>query len=495
MNARILSILLLSLTGTEAKATRAKTVQVTGLPAEYSAWPGHPAEPAGRLFTTLSCPALTRLNLKKGVSEPYLLRSLEESAGEGADWIHKLQLRRGLKWWNGDKITADHLREWIKDNLDILVARSGNGLWQVPPFQVENAGHGVLIRYRQKPVFGPWILNDHAFFRESDSGNWQCAGPYAITDQPGVLQLARTGKRKTWPGKLIFATEGTPTPAGVHELSFGWASHFATSPWTRWPDRRANCATAVDLPLITLIHWNPASPYGGNSAIRKAVTHASPRGAFLRAGAGYLGDLLSGPVLRAHPGYNRKVLVRNYDPNKADQILNKLDYKVSGKRGLRMMPDGGDMLLRFGVMGRSTGLMEKVLSDHFAALGVNARFSGKYSAAEADGILGGLWLPWPDGNLISLFHSGATPGAAPYQLSHKKLDRQLEAYAISLTRQKPEFSQLRKIHRTLYDLEAVSIMLQHRACLIKGAPAIAKVDTRDPDWFMRLLVKKGRLRI
>ena len=53
----------------------------------------------------------------------------------------------------------------------------------------------------------------------------------------------------------------------------------------------------------------------------------TPRGELLRAGAGSLGNLVSGPLLRAHPGYDRSVLVREFNLDKAQTELDKLGYR------------------------------------------------------------------------------------------------------------------------------------------------------------------------
>ncbi len=68
------------------------------------------------------------------------------------------------------------------------------------------------------------------------------------------------------------------------------------------------------------------------------------------------------------------------------------------------------------------------------------------------------------------------------------MDRLLEQYAISLTEEAPNFQILRKIHKKLFEMETMTVIVNHHACLKDANGVERKINLKDPDWFRKLVL-------
>jgi hypothetical protein len=183
----------------------------------------------------------------------------------------------------------------------------------------------------------------------------------------------------------------------------------------------------------------------------------------------------------------------------ASKELGKLGYKRKAGDTPRLGLDGKPLRLVFGTTNSSAGLVEKVLADAFTAIGIGVEFVGpdklKGKTGSLAGVLTGVTLEWPRSDLLLNFHGGLKNSPLQsypfWPLPDKELDQELEAYALSLTTATPDFSLLSRIHARLFDLEPVTVLMQHKACVEAGgnlAEKLKAVSIKDPDWFRRIVL-------
>lgn len=433
----------------------------------------------------LVCPSLTRLNLQSHRSEPVLLGKLEES---GKVW--QLTLAPELSWWDQSPVSLGDLETFVRETLkpEELSQRGMN--WPVPTFTITAQQRTLTVQWTQKPVFGPYVLNEHPFRKKAANAlGFQCAGGWSAEPRTASLLLHdRTGDGRN----DILLTADPKEGAGKSErvLTFAFGEEMPGAASKKPMTQNLSCDRPLDTPILTVIAWNPEGAVTRDSRFRRAITHLTPRGAILRAGAGSMGDLISGPVLRAHPGYKRSLLVPAYDPSKADAILNELGFRRLEEDGFRRDVQGKPLELTLLTRDREgSSLLRKVLDDSFRALGIKLRFIGEGSGVP-DGILTGIVTSWPDGDLTELLHSRISGKAWPWSWHDAALDQALDAYALSLTQKSPDFTLLEKIHDLVYKLEPFSVLMQHRVCLtakLKKPQAKGEIAVRNPDWFRQLI--------
>lgn len=445
----------------------------------------------------LACPPLTRLNLRTQEGDELLLREVKV---EPRRW--RMQLRSGLTWWNGEPVVARDLVEFVSKNIkDIVFTRSG-GLWTVPDFAISTRDHNsVTIEWQNQPIFGPYVFNGVPFAREHKGGiaelSFECVGLYRLKHNNGTYELEQRSGLNTRLSLLKVLSEDSPAAAGG-DISFKLSSNFGGNPWTRPGDMQASCEATVDLPVATMIVWNTTDGPTKDPDFRRVLTQLVPRGPILRAGGAGLGELLSAPIPRNHPGYNQGLALRPSDLDAASKRLDQLGYKRSGAGMLRKVK-GSQRELNLVIVGQNHTyeLIEKVVVDAFQAIGIGVRFvsngNSLKSAEQWDGVIGTFDLDWPDSNLLLNFHSKLIRNEADTifkSVGDTGLDAMLERYAVSLTQRDPNFALLSSIHARLYELEPVTVVMQHKICLeTGGALKVSKhsIDSRDPDWFRQLL--------
>lgn len=432
------------------------------------------------LLGDLLCPALTRLNLLREKSELSLLSSLQVQDNE---WILKLA---ESYWWDGRRVQLTDLKVFTEKELPAALRELSRGSWEIPEFSATVKDDSVVIRWEKKPQFGPYVFDRIPFKTASNQAlGFQCAGALQPIKKGPLWVLE--GKKEpsiTIHSEVPVYQKKYPKPS----IAFRFADEMHPPGWARQIEESVSCDRPLDLPLMTLIAWNPEGRYTKDERFRKAMTHLLPRGSLLRAGAGGLGDLISAPFMRAHPGYKKSLLVLPYDPKAADSLLNQMGFTRSKNDGFRQTPEGQRFELRLSTADMAgTGLLRKVMDDSFRALGINATFTDKQDAS-VDGVLVGLSSSWPEADLSPLLHSKSSQGAWPWNYGDPELDKALEAYNLSLTQERPDFRLLEKIHELVYKREPFSVLVQHRVCVAvdTGKKSQQKIVIRNPDWFREL---------
>ncbi|WP_141736532.1 ABC transporter substrate-binding protein [Oligoflexus tunisiensis] len=437
------------------------------------------------IMESLVCPGLTRLNLEKNGSEPVLLESLEQT-----DKTWRFTLRPNLTWWDQSVVSTADLEAFVRETLQPQQLTEGRFAWTIPAFTLTSKDRTLTIQWTHKPEFGPYVFNEHPFRKKTDNAlGVQCTGDWRAEPQTaGLLLRDRSGDGRH---DILLTPNPLAGPVKAERLlSFAFGDEMPGTDSRKPIIDKLSCGNPLDTPIITVIAWNPQGAMTRDATFRRAITHLTPRGAILRAGAGSMGDLISGPILRAHPGYKRTLLVPAYDPGKSDAMLNELGYRRLEEDGFRR--DASGRLLEVKILVRDhagSALLRKVLDDSFRALGIKLRFITEGEAVP-DGLLTGIMTSWPDGDLTDHLHSRVSGRGWPWSWQDKNLDQALEAYALSLTQRTPNFTLLEKIHELVYKLEPFSVLMQHRVCLeasLSRPQPKGEIAVKNPDWFRQLI--------
>lgn len=483
-----------------AGTARAQTIPVVGWPLmEHSSAEILEQLQDDPIIGRLACPPLTRLNLRSQKVDELLLKEVKS---EPRRW--RMQLRSGLTWWNGDAVSAKDLSDFIEKNISGAVLKKGGGLWAVPSFNIViRDHHTVTVEWQEPPLFGPFVFNGVPFSRAliaQKDRQFECVGLYQLKSLDGAYELQQRANLKTKLPVLRVQPKisGPEIPREAPFFLFKMPMDFSGNPWTRPGDTQANCEATIDLPAATMIVWNTSDGPTKNPDFRRILTHLVPRGPLLRAGGAGLGELLTAPIARRHPGYNQELALRPSDLELASKRLDQLGYKRSAAGMMRKLSEfKNELTLAISEKGQAFELIEKVVVDAFQAVGLGVRvvsipeFRG---GNQWDGMLSTFALDWPDSNLLGSFHSQLSRNNPNNFFPNPKdadLDLMLERYALSLTHREPNFSILSMIHARLYELELVTVVMQHKICLeTSGRLKFTKneIDSRDPDWFRHLVL-------
>jgi hypothetical protein len=474
----------LAASGTTAHAEKPAPIVVTGWPL-----PLNEAQKVilsnDAIMESLVCPALTRLNLQKKSSEPVLLEALEQT-----DKTWRFTLRRDLTWWDQSAVSVADLEAFVRETLQPQQLTEGRFTWTIPTFTLTSQDRTLTIQWSHKPEFGPYVFNEHPFRKKTANAlGVQCTGNWSAEPQTaGLLLKDRSGNGRH---DILLTADPKAKPANAERLlAFAFGDEMPGTDTGKPITHNLSCARPLDTPIVTVIAWNPQGVMTRDARFRRAITHLTPRGAILRAGAGAMGDLISGPILRSHPGYKRSLLVPTYDPGKSDAMLNELGYRRLEEDGFRR--DASGKLLEVKILVRDhegSALLRKVLDDSFRALGIKLRFINEGEGVP-DGLLTGILTSWPDGDLTDHLHSRISSRVWPWSWQDRHLDEALEAYALSLTQKSPNFTLLEKIHELVYKLEPFSVLMQHRVCLeasLSRPQPKGEIAVKNPDWFRQLI--------
>lgn len=499
--------------------TRAASGADVVAPLDVVGWPGVPEWTATTAAPGLevgsdpvlgrqACPPLTRLSLVEGKGEDILLRHAVEEYRDarddggkgdrhGAFW--RFEVRTGLWWWNGDAVTPTHVADFVRAQMANVARDRSGGVWHLPEFEVKTDGDKyVTVQWRQAPPFGPFVFNDAPFFRSvaaSGSGlRFECAGLYGAAVKDFGLELTPTPAykvRKPLPVVRLYRVGSRPAGGQQRTLEFQMAEAFGGDPATRASDTGAACGRTFDLPYMTMIAWNVQRAPLTEVAFRQALTQLTPRGVLATSAAAALADTATAAIPKGHPGYDGKLSPRPFDFQAAAQALTKLGYKRPAADGPRLRPDGKPLQLELSTQPGSSGLMEKVIVDAYASVGIVVTFqtAGASNAPDLDGALGVFAMDWPRASLLADLHGGAED-ATFWSPRDQALDQALEAYARSVTEPVPDFKLLGRVHQRLTQLEPMTVVLQHKACVQAGtgiSVAHGALDPKDPDWFRQLL--------
>ncbi|MGE0173907.1 MAG: ABC transporter substrate-binding protein [Oligoflexales bacterium] len=435
----------------------------------------------------LACPPLTRLNLMSKKNEPFLIKNLKAEKNN-AEWT--FEPTADLQWWSGTKVTAKDIKNFLDATLETHIKSVSVGLWDIPKHEITTSDNRVTVSWQKAPEFGPFVMNGISLHRKTEKG-FECAGDYSLSLDDGKLTEMRLAKNRQNRVDRIFLSqnaEAVQKKTNDDLLEIQYAQNLSNTPWTRLPNEKMECDRPIDLPIATMVTWNPNKPVM-SPKFRQAMTHLMPRGAILRYGTAGFGDLISGPILRGHPGYKKELKVRPHDIAMSSRILDDLGMKRAEAHELRAY-QGKPIKLTLYSEGTSNGVLEKVLFDSFTSIGIDLTFSNDKSVIkQMDGVLTSMRLPWPDENFLPYLHSNAPENPVFWPLKNKNLDENLEQYAKSLTVETPDFGKLQRIHEILYSEEPFSLIVQHHGCLVlnKGSKSIPKIFIRDPDWLYSMI--------
>ena len=149
----------------------AKTIHIYGW--ELPSFPekGQNTSPAyledEAILGRMTCPALTRVSLKKKKSETLLLKKITTSPSKDKDSVWKYQwvfyLKEGLFWWSGDVVHSKDLARFIHSQIPKLWKRKLLSQVKLPQFKVQSKKNEVRVLWKQQPRFGPYLFNGVPF--------------------------------------------------------------------------------------------------------------------------------------------------------------------------------------------------------------------------------------------------------------------------------------------------------------------------------------------
>jgi hypothetical protein len=402
----------------------------------------------------------------------------------GSTW--RFGLRTGIFWWSGEEVSSGDLKKFFDANIERVVKDQSAGLWKIPSYKISTGKDFIQISWSKSPVFGPYIFNGVPLWREDTSRElgFQCVGLYEPRkSKTGLTFIPTPGYKRQRPR---FDLHDRPQKESA--IRFATAAQAGGSPWARKSNEPADCHNRLSTNRFTAIAWNLKSGITKDPEVRKVLTMLTPRGALVRSGAGYLGQITSAPIPRDHPGYNVSQKVRPFDSGDATAKLEALGYKRLNADGPRKLPGGGNVSLKILTTARSSGLAEKVVADAFSAVGIKVVFTRNSDQKDLNGALVGLQVDWPRVDLMNNYHSKVDGTHLIHPLNDGELDKLLESYSLSLTTETPNFSELQKIHAKLVKYEPVTIFMQNKLCMNVDNNLRRRLKTvrvTDPDWFKR----------
>lgn len=443
----------------------------------------------------LACPAILRLEGDQLKNDALLLKvnPVVEKVGSGERWV--LTLRPGLRWWSGFPIDATSLSNWLKTTLPQAVTEK---LGVAFPADVEYSVAGPLsvkIDFPKAPSFGPYVLSGISLIRPTPDEGFECAGLYSMNiTSYGVDLVLNKGYTAKYDTIKVY---GSSTAMGTSPVNIKFSMANQASKASATAIETKSCSNRIDIPLFTTLIWNPSSPLSSSAMLRQGLTMATPRGEILRTAAGDIGSLVSAPILRSHPGYNSKTLIRPYNLEAAAQIFEQAGYK-QGHIGLpRAKTADKPVSIQIARMSGRQDLVEKIISDSLASLGIETHFEDVSNKNQKfDAVMAGIFIPMQSQDLRSVAHSSAIKTGGKNGLSFpfeyqgdKKLDELLDDYSMSLTRDNADFGLLRKVHERWFEVEPWTVVMAHQYCIeSKGLNLPKKLNSRDADWFRRLTV-------
>jgi len=441
----------------------------------------------------LACPSIVRLEVDRGKNTPALLRAAPQVDKSGDKEIWTFTIRPGLRWWSGVTVDADGLASWLKANLaNIIKERLGDSA--ETDADITTSGNAVVkVSWSKSPGFGPYVLSGASLYRMTN-GAVECAGLYTAVRTPGGVDLSLSKGYKAKFSKIHVTAASESLGTGKKGIQFSMAAKRTQV--SRTNISTTSCDSRLDVPLMTAIIWNPESPVAAKPELRDALTRATPRGEILRTAAGDIGSLVSAPILRTHPGYNSKLLVKPFNLDNAAQGLEQAGFKQQHIGLPRSQGQDKPVLLRIARMSGRQELVEKMISDSYASLGVNSQFDDpETSGVTFDGALTSIFIPWTSQDLRPLAHSQALTAKGKSQLpfiptTDKELDGLLDAYSLALTKSDPtDFELLRKVHQKWYDLEPWTVLMAHQYCIeARGVKLPKKLNSIDSDWFRGIVM-------
>jgi hypothetical protein len=480
-------------------------------------WSGSPQEMGdfsdNPILGRQTCPSLTRLNLVKGTSEPLLLASLTEQAGENSSWT--FTIKQGLFWWGGASVTVDDVMEFVKVTLPNAAQHAGAGLWPVPEFKlIKRSPDTFVLQWSEKPVFGPFVINGIPLARvpKGDQtglkGNRiECAGLYIPEVSAHGTKLAISAHYKS--SKPLPQIEAFIKPSSdVPEKDSGAeVSLVLNGIWNYRKD--AQCTISADEPMITALLWNQTLGVTEDAEFRRLIDQLIPRENIAEIIGRKFVTPIDSPIIRGYPNRSEsKGFPLEQSGGKESQKtrshiekvalrLQQIGYARPDPRGPRLDRKGKSIQLSIVTRSKELGLIEKILEDVLSSVGIGARFvvNSTRHPEELNGynaILSTFRVDWPGSNLLPTLHSRVTQkGIFKNFRGNAQLDQVLEKYALQLTNIQPDFGVIDDIERELRMISGISVLMQHRLCLDirrKGLQMTQESTNQNPDWFRNLLL-------
>jgi ABC-type transport system substrate-binding protein len=254
-----------------------------------------------------------------------------------------VEVRRGVKFQNGEELTAEH----VKAAFDAFVTPEKPGRrgvvlkalgraevvgkhtirWHLPKadLSVAAAASHLLVP----------PLARHSMTREQFEAKPIGTGPYRVVDWPkdGIVRLeAWDGFRggKAFPEKLIVRHVPEPSTR-VFELAAGTAQVAAAIPIETIPMIQGNPKLEVvsltgGSALSYVINLFKTTPPLRDKRVRQAMNHAVDRDAIVRTILGGRGASMAGPLWPGWLGSSDDVRPYPYDPEKAKALLREAGH-------------------------------------------------------------------------------------------------------------------------------------------------------------------------
>lgn len=429
------------------------------------------------------CPPLTRLNLKKKVSEGIILRrAVEEFRGEETGSLWRLELRTGIYWWSGELVTAAEVAKVLQANMDTYLRDTFQGVFAIPAYQIHASdAQTVTIDWKKAPPFGPYVFNGMPLFRPAPKDGltkFECAGNYRPESLDPLVLVPASGYNlaKKLP-TLKFTSD-----AAAADLSFRFSGDTTAS--------ISGCQAIWPSPYFSVISWNLSGGRTANAGFRQLMPGLIPRNEIITSGVLAYSDVVSAPVPRFHPGFNGKAEDMAYDAQKVSGLLNSMGYKRKKSHVTRTDPKGKPVRLTLVNSRADEGLVEKLISDSFSSVGLEVDFVEKSQDGEPDGYLTALKTDYPRIDFMPILHPKAPKVTGFWKVKNDDLPKQLEGYALTVTRETPDFSILANIHKHLAEQQVFTVIAHHRACIKAGNGLrvdAARVSSGEPDWFRDIL--------
>jgi ABC-type transport system substrate-binding protein len=428
---------------------------------------------------------LTRLNLTSRKNDALLLKALPDVSKSPGQITWNFSIRTGLKWWDGSSVVTNDLAAFLKSRADVLLKN------QSLKYTLKTMGTSVQISWPEEPPFAPLQLTSAAFFRPFKSSplGFQCAGLYKIDSKP-TSDLTRM---QASPGYQVKYSTIDFLPSSSTKKS-PFVSFEYKSKTDKSSSKHSHTCSAIELPIVSAIQWNPRSVNFASPKARQAMTYASPRGEVLRSVAGNFGGLISAPIPRSHPGYNSKVKVLPYDLKTASDILSQIGFQQKSIGDPRLDSAGKPMKIKIGVTNSTRfEIVIKMLTDSFASIGIESEFIDLTDMPTdyqtLDGILGQFSLPWPSMDFLES-EAKTSPAIFPFGLiGDTSLDQLMVRHRASLAVLTPSFDALSNLHLKLQELEPWTVLMSHNACVVTtGLNLKRNPNTSEPDWFRQLIL-------
>lgn len=421
----------------------------------------------------LACPSLTRWT-GAGRLEGVLADLSTHSEGSKVVW--KLRPRSGAKHWSGAPLRGEDLRSFVDREFCRAVAVHFGEHLPCPAFQssVEpGAGGGAAtVSFEQGLEMGPHVLSAIPYWRKREDGEksavpFECAGGFAWVDAGG--SPGRTLRQVDPPHRIVrFDASTQALEEGAATLVVSMAGDGAMS----WGPASAGveggggaggqCSQVLDLPFFSVVRWRLDQPPVDRAEVRRALTQLLPRGELMRTGAAGLGDLVSSLISRQHGGYNSNVLVRRFNIKEGLESLGT----STGSQGSRVW----EVVLERPRSGGAMDLASRVIGDALGVAGVKVRWIDAASApagtvSMAHGRVEMVGVDLATANMLPVFGRSVA--------SDEATSRSLVAYARGLSEGAMRLTQLQDAHAKVYALEPMTILMQHRACVVQGSPPSA----------------------